>query len=223
VAAAVATVLLGTGALAKTLPLRPIALPVLAPAADPPGADPDTRAPADAADPGAAPSVTPPDGAPALVPPAAAPAPAAPAQPVPTDDPPPTVVPVPEPVTVVYEAEAADLSGFVRLFDVADASGGAVVGMIGLHTSNHVRFSAVTVDTAGAYELTLYYASAPERQGMVSVNDGELVTIEFPALGDGREVGSVSIPVELAAGANAIWFGNAEGPAPALDRITVSG
>jgi hypothetical protein len=224
VVVAVTAVLLGTGALAKTLPFRPVLLqpgaqapsdrsglgaPALAPAAPGPGATATPTPPATEAE-GTGPV--------APVPPATA----VPGTPAPTD-PSASVPHVPEPVTVVYEAEDADLSGFVRLFPVEGASGGDVVGMIGLQLTNHVRFPEVTVDTAGAYELTLYYVSVPERQAMVSINDGELLTVEFPALGDGREVGSVSIPVELAAGPNAVWFGNAEAPAPALDRITVTG
>jgi hypothetical protein len=226
VVAAVAAVLLGTGALAKTLPIRPIGSPAPVPAPNPPQvAAPPTNAPVDTSEVGTAPSPapSPTQGTVVVPPPPAPPATAVPPTVVPSIDPPATVVPVPDPVTFVYEAEAAELSGFVRLFDVEDASGGGVVGMIGMHVSNHVRFPEVTVDTAGVYELTLYYVSAPDRQAMVSINDGELVTVEFPALGDWRGVGSVSMPVELAAGPNAIWFGNADGPAPALDRITVAG
>jgi hypothetical protein len=126
-------------------------------------------------------------------------------------------------VTLSFEAEGAELSGFVRLFEVAEASRGEVVGMIGSGQASHVRFTDITVDTAGEYELTLHYVSAPTRDGMVAVNGGELAIVECPGLDDWREVGTVSLPVELVAGANEIWFGNLSEPAPALDRITVTG
>lgn len=228
VAATVAAVLAGTGALAKTLPFEPV-LPVGfgAPAAAPDRRDaaaPPAGVPAvPPADPAASPAPAP-TGAP--VQPPSPPAPAASPPPIPdptaapAGEPPP---PDPDPVTIVYEAEQAELSGFVKLFEVEAASGGGVIGTIGLSLSNSVQFPEVTVDTAGAYELTLYYVSAPDRQGMVSINGGEMVTVDFPALGNGRTVGSVSIPVELAAGPNVVWFGNPDRPAPALDRITVTG
>jgi hypothetical protein len=127
------------------------------------------------------------------------------------------------PVTLSYEAEAAELSGFVRLFQVEDASRGEVVGMIGLGQISYVAFTEVTVDGAGEYELALHYVSAPDREAMVSVNDGEPATVEFPSLEDRNDIGTVTMPVELAAGVNEIWFGNVIGPAPALDRITVTG
>jgi hypothetical protein len=220
VIAAVAVVLVGSGALARTLPFRPIALPG-------PGGDP-AEAPSSTADG---------DGAPLRgaapfesVPPASSaepsPVPAAPSEtslPADPTDPPTSAAPIPEPVTIEYEAEAADLSGFVRLFEVAEASGGDVVGMIGTQSSSHVSFPEVTVDSTGEYELTLFYVSAPDRQAVVTVNEGEPVVLDFPGLGDASEVGAVSVPVQLAAGPNAIWFGNADQPAPALDRITVEG
>lgn len=224
VVAAVGAALVGTGALARTLPDRPVALPA-----------PPSAAPADvAADPdrsrlGSAPSPTvavpstaspAPEPSPPPLPPPAVPDQTGPPATNPPTDPPATVAP---PVTLSYDAEAAELSGFVRLFAVEDASRGEVVGMIGTGQANHVRFTEVTVDGAGEYELTLYYVSAPARDGMVSVNDGEPTTVEFPSVGNWRDIGKVTVPVELAAGTNVIWFGNLTGPAPALDRITVAG
>jgi hypothetical protein len=228
VVAAVATVLVGTGALAKTLPFQPsflpvgIGVPAVAPDRDSGVAAPGP--PAEAPEAGTAAGPSPPaTEAAAEVP--SSPAPSgtiAPASPAPTT-PPPGEAPPPEPVTIMYEAEDAELSGFVRLFEMEGASGGGVIGTIGLDLLNNVRFPEVTVDTAGAYELTFYYVSASDRQGMFSVNGGEMVTVDFPALDDGRTVGSMSVDVTLAAGPNVIWFGNTSAVAPALDRITLTG
>jgi hypothetical protein len=219
VVTAVAAVLVGTGALAQTLPFRPIGLPSpddddsAAPASTGTGAEDSQRG---AAASGSPPITPTPGSAPDEAVPEAGPT-AAPT------DPPATPEPPAEPVTVNYEAEAADLSGFVQLFEVEAASGGDVVGMIGAQAASHVRFPEVTVDSPGEYELTFYYVSAPDRQAVVSVNDGEPVVLDFPGLGDPNEVGEVTVPVQLAAGPNAVWFGNADRPAPALDRITVTG
>ncbi|HEY8474020.1 MAG TPA: hypothetical protein VIL37_15475 [Natronosporangium sp.] len=225
--AAVAAVLVGTGAVARTLPFEPIILQTTAGSE----AEPDRQAGAEPAEPPAEPAT--PADRPAADDPAAPEAPApppAPPEPAPAEPPaspgppePPASSPSPSPLTIVYEAEDAELSGFVRLFELDTASGGGVIGTIGLDVLNSVRFPAVTVDTAGTYELTFYYAGAPERQAMVTINDGEMITIDFPALDDARTIGSVAIEVELAAGPNAIWFGNPTGLAPALDRITVTG
>jgi hypothetical protein len=221
VVAAVAAVLVGSGALARTLPFRPIALP--APADDNVPASPTAAGGAAPAQRGAAPSPSLPAGASST----ASPSPAAeePLDATPTADPdqPSASPPAPEPVTIAYEAEQAELSGFVRLFEVEQASGGDVVGMIGPEVSSHVRFPEVTVDTAGEYELTLYYVSAPDREAAVTVNGAEPVVLDFPGLGDNSAVGSVSMSVELAAGPNVIWFGNGGEPAPALDCITITG
>lgn len=223
VVAAVGTVLVGTGALAKTLPDLPVALP--APPSTPPAATgtPLTDNSRLGTAPTQVPATTP---TPAPAPEPSASLPPAPATPEPTAPPatgPPATTTPRAPETLSFEAEAAELSGFVRLFQVEDASRGEVVGMIGLGQTSYVAFTEVTVDDAGEYELALHYVSAPEREAMVSVNDGEPTTIEFPSLGNWNDVGTVTIPVELAAGVNEIWFGNLTAPAPALDRITVTG
>jgi len=220
VVAAVGAVLIGTGALAKTLPDRPVALP--APPSTPPS---DGTPPADDSRLGTAPSPVPaatatPTPAPEPPPP---PAPATPEPTAPPATDPPVTASPRAPVTLSFEAEAAELSGFVRLFQVEDASRGEVVGMIGLGQTNYVAFTEVAVDIAGEYELTLHYLSAPDRDGMVAVNDGEPTTVEFPSVGNWSDIGTVTISVELAAGVNEIWFGNLTGPAPALDRVTVTG
>lgn len=228
----VIAVLTGTGALARTLPelpalptlpLLPVGLPerggaapagAPAPDAAAPQSPPALVAPPDTpASPAA--TITPSPGPPGP-PPAATASPTGPRSPAPTPSP----APAPPPGPASYEAEAAELSGFVSVFTVPDASGGEVVGMIG-RPDNHVRFTGVTVASAGEYQLTLYYVSVPAGQAEFAVNGGPPVTLDFPGLADARTVGSVQAPVQLLAGPNEIWFGRASGPAPALDRITV--
>lgn len=109
----------------------------------------------------------------------------------------------------------------MRIFPVPDASGGQVVGMLGRGEDNHVRFRVV-VAGAGEYALRLHYVSAPRGTGVLRVNAAPPKTVDFPKVGDWRTVGTVTVPVSLVAGVNDIWFGRPEGPAPALDRITVA-
>jgi hypothetical protein len=227
---AVGAVLIGSGALARTLPELPVRPPGLA---GPYLVAPPEPAGAGAPDPPAAPATGPPvtptrpDRPAPTAPITAGPPTGPPAGPTPTPPgapspaPTATATPTEPPEPTSYEAEAAELSGFVTIYQVPEASGGEVVGMIGRQANNYVRFAAVTVDRPGEYALTLYYVSAPQAEGAVAVNGGEPVTVRFPAMRDWQRVGSVSVPVELVAGPNKIWYGRPDGPAPALDRITV--
>jgi hypothetical protein len=104
-----------------------------------------------------------------------------------------------------------------------EASGGAVVGQIGMHNDSFVHFPEIAVEAPGEYELVLYYVGADTREAVLTVNDLEPVRVEFPGLSNGREVGELRVPVELLAGRNELRFGNPDGRAPSLDRITVTG
>jgi len=233
VLAVASVVLTGTGALARTLPdlpalpefpLLPVGLPERGGAPPAAGPGPDAAAPATTvptvtgsgrpAPPPAAPTGSPP------VPPGQAPVPSPTPTGAPLPGPTPTAPPAGPPQPSSYEAEAAELSGFVSIFAVPDASGGEVVGLIG-RPDNHVRFTGVTVAGTGDYQLTLYYVSVPDGQAEIIVNGGAPAAVDFPALGDAHTVGAVSVPVQLVAGGNEVWFGRGGGPAPALDRITV--
>jgi hypothetical protein len=227
VAVAVGGVLIGTGALGRSLPDSPIAapapvLPAVPGAPGPAAPGPADRPPAgtDPAEPTAPPPLVsrppaaPPDAGPPTAGQTSVPGPIGSAAPEPSPSAPP-------PGLTSYEAEEAELSGFVSIFPVPDASGGEVVGRIGRQENNHVRFIAVTVPAAGEYFLTLHYVSAPPGEAAVAVNGAEPAPVDFPGLGDWQQVGAVTVPVELAGGANEIWFGQPQGPAPALDRITI--
>ncbi|QSB15766.1 hypothetical protein JQS43_05350 [Natronosporangium hydrolyticum] len=131
--------------------------------------------------------------------------------------------PARSPVVRNYEAEHAELSGFVQIFPLPDASGGAVVGSIGRHRDSHVRFLDIRVEDPGEYELTIYYVAPQDRSAAVTVNGDEPIIVEFPGLATGREVGEVSLLITLTAGANEVQIGNPAGLAPSLDRITITG
>lgn len=205
-------VLFGSGALAASLPLAPFqSARQPAPATHQPAPEISFATP------------------PVAAPPAAPTGPGQPTSPAypsaPATASPPTAAPSPSPTpaeaTTSYEAENAELSGFVRIFPLPDASGGAVVGMIGQHPDSYVEFPSVLVDEPGEYEVTFYYVSPRDSEADVRVNGGEPVTVSFPGLSAGREIGEVSLTVELASGDNELWFGNPEERAPSLDRIRV--
>ncbi|HEX5542971.1 MAG TPA: hypothetical protein VFX60_15650 [Micromonospora sp.] len=153
--------------------------------------------------------------------------------PKPDDDiaPQPQAPPPAEPAVILsFEAEG-DLvvwSGPARRRELADASGGVVVGgrdrRLGPRQSNGVsaRFDHVAVPETADYTITLYYATPDPRRAMISVN-GRRSWLHFDAPDRaGQSIAAVSIPARLAAGFNVIEFGNVYAPIPDLDRIVVT-
>jgi hypothetical protein len=154
-------------------------------------------------------------------------------------DPPgfPTSIPTADPVppspssrppvlrTTSFEAESAvnTLTGDAHVRAVADASGGEVITDIGGGEGNTLRFNQVLVPTDGVYTLAIYYASVDNRSFTISVDGGPGVSVRFAATGDSEIVGSLTLRVRLAGGANTIEFGNPADRAPDIDEITVGG
>jgi hypothetical protein len=227
VVAAVGVVLVGSGVLARSLS-SPVTLPVL-PSSPPASVSPSpvvvTSGPG-VSQLGTAPTPT---SSPTPSPPPAPP----PAEPPPQPEPEPAPAPTsadpddpPQPVTVSFEAEDAELSGGVVVQARSNASGGEVVDLRGGSPGFFVRFPDVTVDTAGDYQLILNYAnddSCCETVARVVVNDGSAVVVEFPPP-PGNSIGSVSVTVALAAGDNTILVtANPDDSGPDLDRATITG
>jgi hypothetical protein len=81
----------------------------------------------------------------------------------------------------------------------------------------------VTVASAGTYQVTLAYldGSATGRQATITVNGGTPQTISFTPTGTFSTVGTMTVPLELSAGANTIEFANPSAYAPDFDRIIV--
>jgi hypothetical protein len=131
--------------------------------------------------------------------------------------------PPPTPSTS-YEAEASGntLAGLAEARTSAGASGGSLVGYVGDGTANTLTFNNVAGGTAGTHTITVYYASGDDRSTEISVNGGSAATVSTPSTGGFDAIGSVSVTVNLAAGANTIKFSNASGWAPDFDRIVVS-
>ncbi|NJC70752.1 hypothetical protein HC031_13655 [Planosporangium thailandense] len=141
-----------------------------------------------------------------------------------TPTPTPTRTPTPGPVAgafpASYEAEGPGgvRSAGTRLRRVRGASGGYVVGDLG--RGETVTFT-VTAPTGGRRLLTIYYISADRRTLTGRVNGGRAISGPVPTTPDWYTVGSVTIPVDLAAGRNTIELGGSRGYAPDIDRIVV--
>jgi DUF1680 family protein len=126
----------------------------------------------------------------------------------------------PPPAGTSYEAEAATLAGQAAVRSSSGASSGAVVGYVGNGTANYLQFNNVNT-TSGAHQLTVFYASGETRSLTVSVNGGTAVSASAPSTGGWDTVGSVTLTLTLAAGANTVRIGNTSGWAPDIDRIVV--
>jgi uncharacterized protein YkwD len=122
-----------------------------------------------------------------------------------------------------YEAEAAAnaMSGGARIARCASCSGGQKVGYVG-NNAGTLRFNGVDADSAGTATLTIAYASGDPRGAQLSVNDGSARALDFPATGGYTTPGAITTTVNLRAGTNTLTFGNANGWAPDLDKITIT-
>ncbi len=122
-----------------------------------------------------------------------------------------------------YEAEApADvLAGGASVASCGACSGGSKVGFVGSGAT--LTFTGVTVPAAGTYPVVIAYLDGSDagRSATVSVNGGPPQTVKFTPTGDFSTVGTISVPLPLAAGANTIEFANPTDFTPDFDRILV--
>ena len=122
-----------------------------------------------------------------------------------------------------YEAEAPAnvLAGGASISSCDTCSGGSKVGFVG--AGGTLTFTGVTVPTAGTYPVIVAYLDGSDsgRQATISVDGGAPQTVKFTPTGGFSTVGTVSVPLALAAGANTIEFANPTDYAPDFDRILV--
>jgi hypothetical protein len=122
-----------------------------------------------------------------------------------------------------YEAEAAanTLAGGASAGGCSACSGGSKVGNIG--GGGSLTFTGITAPKAGTYLMTLSYIDGDSsRTGVVTVNG---TAFKLPVGGsndnDWGTPQKITVPVQLNAGANAVKFGNPDGSAFDVDRVTV--
>ncbi len=125
--------------------------------------------------------------------------------------------------TVSYEAESA--SGGVAADNVHCSKSKYKTR---IENAKALQFRTVKAEVAGEYALTLYYMLPEEnRNAYVQVGDGEKLYYDFHQRDDydrskGLVLGMKTINVQLQEGTNIIYYGNDNGTAPDLDKITVT-
>jgi hypothetical protein len=126
---------------------------------------------------------------------------------------------------VVYEAEASG-NGFIGgawVTSCASCSGGTKVGAIG-NNAGALQFNGVSAAAAGGKTLKIFYLNGDPsaRTALMSVNGGAATTVTFPNFANWSTVGSVTVTINLNAGANTIkFYHNAGTYAPDFDKIEV--
>lgn len=120
-----------------------------------------------------------------------------------------------------YEAEAATntLAGNASVADCGACSGARKVG--NLYLGGRLTVNGVNVAKAGRYVVDIAYVSGDARSVRISANGGGATGHKFPSTGDWGTVETVSVPLNLRAGANTITFDSGDGYAPDIDRIDV--
>jgi Alpha galactosidase A/NPCBM-associated, NEW3 domain of alpha-galactosidase/Alpha galactosidase C-terminal beta sandwich domain/Carbohydrate binding module (family 35) len=127
----------------------------------------------------------------------------------------------PPPLGTSYEAEspANTVAGGAVVATCPTCSGGEKVGFVGV--GGTLTFNGVNAPTAGTYQVTVAYLDGSGRQAQISVNGAAPQTVSFTPTGSFSTVGTVTLPLQLAAGANTIEFANPAAYAPDFDRIIV--
>ena len=125
--------------------------------------------------------------------------------------------------TTSYEAESA-IGGTKQTNDIC--SGGSNKGKI---ENKSLKFSRIKVDGDGEYAVTLYYMlPEEERRAYIQVgDDGDKVYYDFHTRDDydrskGLTMGIKTVYVQLKEGTNILYYGQEDGIAPDLDKITVT-
>jgi hypothetical protein len=151
------------------------------------------------------------------------PAPVAPADPTVTaaTTVPPTTVPPFQTLTI--EAEAGTVVAPAERSSNAAASGGQLVGFLGVTQGRsgqgRLRLNA-TVPTAGTYTVTFHYIASNPRTAHIIVNGNQAGTVAVPERDNCCGTGSLN--VTLQAGANTIEFTNPTARCPAIDRVVIT-
>jgi hypothetical protein len=121
-----------------------------------------------------------------------------------------------------YEAEAptSTLAGGAVVQSCTTCSGGNKVGFVG--EGGTLTFTGVTAPSAGTYNVTIAYCDGDGRPAQVSVNGGTPQDLSFTPTGSFSTVGTMTVTLPLAAGANTIEFADPSAYTPDFDRIIVS-
>lgn len=132
-------------------------------------------------------------------------------------------VPPADPAAAVYEAEAGStlLVGNAAVYECGGCSGGKKVG--GTYDNSSLTLYGVRAPEAGTYVTEIHYISGDARSARVSVNSRDDRQVDFPSTGDWSTVGTLTIDLELDAGANTVTIASGPGASPDFDAFFVSG
>lgn len=132
----------------------------------------------------------------------------------------------PPPIATLYMANAASSNSLTRLESCGTCYYGQVkVGYLG--EGGTLTFDNVVVDKAGTYDLTIVYgdgsaaAGSPGRPGEMTIDNGGPKALQFTATGSYTTMGTMTLPVTLAAGSNTVEFGDPNAYMPDVDAIVV--
>lgn len=141
----------------------------------------------------------------------------------PGPSPSPSPSPTDPPVQSFFEAESAELGSHAQVDRFDGAAGGQVVKLSGNPNGTFLVFPDVTVVDSGQYEVVIGYFAEHDRVGAVSVGGGSTAEVTFPGRGEGGGIGSITVSVQLASGANTIQVSSAGGAPLSIDGIVISG
>jgi hypothetical protein len=122
-----------------------------------------------------------------------------------------------------YEAEAAG-NTLIAPAGIAGCdlcSGGRKIG--NLYGGGALTVNDVQAPRAGIYQVNVAYTTGDPRGTDVSANGGPVTHVDYPLSGGWGIAATITIPIRLRAGANAITFGSGGGYSPDLDLIAVPG
>lgn len=124
--------------------------------------------------------------------------------------------------TLSYEAESAQntFTGNATTADCDFCSGGQKVG--NLYGGSTLKYNDIQVDTAGVYNMNMYYISGDSRAASISVNGSENEKFSFPKTADWNTVGTYEIQIHLNKGSNTIVFDDEGGYSPDFDKIELT-
>ncbi|WP_225850540.1 fibronectin type III domain-containing protein [Streptomyces sp. HPF1205] len=124
---------------------------------------------------------------------------------------------------VPYEAEAPGntLGGNASVADCSQCSGGKKVGNLG--GGGSVAINGVTVPRDGTYLMKLDYTDGSSGRTVVVTTASGSFQLPLPGSNDNDwgQPQSVTVPVQLKAGANTITFGNPSDYVSDIDRVTL--
>jgi alpha galactosidase A-like protein/alpha galactosidase C-like protein/fibronectin type III domain protein/carbohydrate binding protein with CBM35 domain len=122
-----------------------------------------------------------------------------------------------------YEAEAPTdtIGGGAQVYSCSGCSGGAKVGYLGYN--GYLVFNNVTVPVAGTYLVTVGYVDGDSSRTAIVTVDGTSFELPLPGTNDNNwnSAQTVTIPVQLSAGANSIRFDNPNGWVSDIDKIAL--